>query len=186
MRNIWSYVRGNFTASQLFDWWGCYDWKRSECDHQLHPLLFSASQTRGDRRASQRWQLLRPEKKNNFFLWYLAWRIMMNLHNTILYSFLIAGHTKFGPDHCFGRIKKSYKLLYVSPIYELASLVEKSSTTGNNKAQIVGTHDGRVIVPVYTTGRPFWNHTLRKSQMSKSITISDFQRPLQEWLSAKS
>ena len=34
--------------------------------------------------------------KNTFFLWYLAWRIMMNLHNTILYSFLIAGHTKFG------------------------------------------------------------------------------------------
>ena len=126
------------------------------------------------------------QNKNNFFLWYLAWRIMMNLHNKILNSFLIAGHTKFGPDHCFGRIKKSYKLTYVSSIYELASLVEKSSTTGNNKAQIVGTHDGRVIVPVYTTGHPFWNHTLRKSQMSKSITISDFQRPLQEWLSAKS
>ena len=89
------------------------------------------------------------QNKNNFFLWYLAWRIMMNLHNTILNSFLIAGHTKFGPDHCFGRIKKSYKLTYVSSIYELASLVEKSSTTGNNKAQIVGTHDGRVIVPVY-------------------------------------
>ena len=69
--------------------------------------------------------------------------------NTILYSFLIVGHTKFGPDHCFGRIKKSYKLIYVLSIYELASLVEKSSTTGNNKAQIVGTHDGRVIVPVY-------------------------------------
>ena len=89
------------------------------------------------------------QNKNNFFLWYLAWRIMMNLHNTILNSFLIAGHTKFGPDHCFGRIKQSYKLTYVSSIYELASLVEKSSTTGNNKAQIVGTHDGRVIVPVY-------------------------------------
>ena len=85
------------------------------------------------------------QNKNNFFLWYLAWRIMMNLHNTILYSFLIAAHTKFGPDRCFGMIKKSYKLTYVSSIYELASLVEKSSTTGNN----VGTHDGRVIVPVY-------------------------------------
>ena len=84
------------------------------------------------------------QNKNNFFLWYLAWRIMMNLHNTILYSFLIACHTKFGPDRCFGMIKKSYKLTYLSSIYELASLVEKSSTTGNNKAQIVGTHDGRV------------------------------------------
>ena len=68
-------------------------------------------------------------------------------------NFLVAGYSavapKFGPDRCFGMIEKSYKLTYLSSIYELASLVEKSSTTGNNKAQIMGTHDGRVIVPVY-------------------------------------
>ena len=68
---------------------------------------------------------------------------------TVLYSFLIAGHTKFGPDRCFGMIKKSYKVTYISSIFELACLVENSSSIGINKAQLVGTHNGRVIVPVY-------------------------------------
>ena len=49
----------------------------------------------------------------------------------------------------FGLIKKvDYKVRYVSSLYEFARLVETSSTTGVNKAQLVGTHDGRVIVPV--------------------------------------
>ena len=73
----------------------------------------------------------------------------MNLHDTVLYSFLIAGHTKFGPDRCFGMVKKSYKVTYVSSIFELARLVENSSSIGINKAQLVATHDGRIIVPVY-------------------------------------
>ena len=56
---------------------------------------------------------------------------------------------KFGPDRCFGLLKKSYKVSYVSSLYEFARLVESSSSAGVNKAQIVATHDGRVIVPVY-------------------------------------
>ncbi|CAH3153233.1 unnamed protein product, partial [Porites lobata] len=45
------------------------------------------------------------QNKNNNFLWYLAWRTLMKLHHSITYSFLIAGNTKFAPDHCFGLIK---------------------------------------------------------------------------------
>ena len=89
------------------------------------------------------------QNKNNYFLWYLAWRTLMKLHHSITYSFLIAGHTKFGPDRCFGIIKKAYKVTYVLSLYEFARLVETSSTAGINKAQLVGTHNGRVIVPVY-------------------------------------
>ena len=89
------------------------------------------------------------QNKNNYFLWYLAWRTIMELHSSITYSFLIAGHTKFAPDSCFGLIKKVYKVTYVSSLYEFAQLVETSSTAGVNKAQLVGTHNGRVIVPVY-------------------------------------
>jgi hypothetical protein len=44
------------------------------------------------------------QNKNNYFIWYLVWRILMDLHHNILYSFLIAGHTKFGPDSCFGMV----------------------------------------------------------------------------------
>ena len=89
------------------------------------------------------------QNKNNYFLWYLAWRIATELHQSIKYSFLIAGHTKFGPDRCFGMLKKSYKLSFISSIYELARMVDTSSNTGVNKAQLVSTHDGRVIVPAY-------------------------------------
>ena len=89
------------------------------------------------------------QNKNNCFLWYLAWRTLTLLHQSITYSFLIAGHTKFGPDRCFGLIKKSYKVSYIPSLYEFATLVDTSSAVGVNKAQIVGTHEGRVIVPVY-------------------------------------
>lgn len=71
------------------------------------------------------------------------------LHESIVYSFLIACHTKFGPDRCFGMIKKSYKVNYVSSLYKFAEVVESSSTVGVNTAQLVRTHNGKVIVPVY-------------------------------------
>ena len=88
------------------------------------------------------------QNRNNYFVWYLAWRTILQLHLSVRYSFLIAGHTKFAPDRCFGIIKKLYKQNYISSIYEFANMVE-SSSTGVNKAQLVGTHDGTVIVPVY-------------------------------------
>ena len=86
---------------------------------------------------------------DNYFLWYLAWRIATELHKSIKYSFLIAGHTKFGPDRCFGILKKAYKVSFISSIYELARMMDTSSNTGVNKAQLESTHNGRVIVPVY-------------------------------------
>lgn len=101
------------------------------------------------------------QNKNNYFLWYLSWRTLMQLHDSILYSFLIAGHTKFGPDRCFGIIKKAFKVSYVSSLYEFARLVETSSSVGINKVQLVGTHDGRVIVPVYDWA-PFLERFFRK------------------------
>ena len=89
------------------------------------------------------------QNKTNYFLWYLAWRTATELHRNINYSFLIAGHTKFGPDRCFGILKKSFKVSFISSLYELATMVDTSSNTGVNKAQLVATHDCRVIVPVY-------------------------------------
>ena len=66
------------------------------------------------------------QNKNNYFLWYLAWRTINKLH-LINYSFLIAGHTKFALDHCFGLIKHAYKVNYVSSIYKFARIVDSSS-----------------------------------------------------------
>ena len=101
------------------------------------------------------------QNKNNFFLWYLAWRVANHLHRTIIYSFLLAGHAKFGPDRGFGLLKKAFRATYVSSLYELGSVVEISSSIGFNKAQLVGTHDGEVIVPVYD-GSAFLGQYFRK------------------------
>jgi len=44
-----------------------------------------------------------------------------------------------------------YKVNYISSLYEFAEMVESSSTAGVNKAQLVGTHAGKIIivVPMY-------------------------------------
>ena len=60
------------------------------------------------------------QNKNNTFLWYLAWRIITELHKHISYSFLIAGHTKFAPDRCFRIIKKCYKVKRLGPLGPVA------------------------------------------------------------------
>ena len=69
---------------------------------------------------------------------------------TILYSFLIVGHTKFSPDWCFGLMKQSFRRRFVSSLFDLMEAVDKStSVKGVNIAKLCGLHDGTVLVPVY-------------------------------------
>ena len=46
------------------------------------------------------------QNKNNIMVGYLLWRVLTGLHNNITLSFMVAGHTKFSPDWCFGLLKK--------------------------------------------------------------------------------
>lgn len=57
----------------------------------------------------------------------------MYFYDIILYSFFVVGYTKFGFDRCFGMVKKFYKVIYVSSLYELARMVENFSSVGVNK-----------------------------------------------------
>lgn len=50
----------------------------------------------------------------NYVIWYYCWRVLCGFHHSILYSFLIAGHTKFSPDWCFGLLKQSFRQTFVS------------------------------------------------------------------------
>ena len=95
------------------------------------------------------------QNKNNCFLWYLAWRAINHLDESIRYSFLIAGHTKFGPEHCFGIIKRSYKVSHVSSLYEFARIVKSSSAAGVNSSG----HTMEKSLCQYTIGRRSWNIT---------------------------
>ena len=72
---------------------------------------------------------------------------MTKQHLNITLSFLVVGHTKFAPDQCFGLFKRAYRRERVSCLEDIVKTVNKSSTV--NVAQIVGTQDGKVIVPMY-------------------------------------
>ena len=89
------------------------------------------------------------QNKNNYFLWYYAWRVIVGLHWSILYSFLVAGHTKFSPDWCFGLAKQAVRKTFISDLFELAHTIDNSTVTGVNVSQLCGLHDGSVLVPTY-------------------------------------
>ena len=86
------------------------------------------------------------QNKNRYVLWYLAWRVAIGLHQSITLNFLVAGHTKFAPDWCFGLLKRAFKRHAVSSLSEFESVVCGSACA--NTAQLVGREDGTSLVPV--------------------------------------
>ena len=62
-------------------------------------------------------------------------------------SFLPAGHTNFSPDWCFGLLKQRFRRTEVGSLLDLVEVVERSSSV--NKAQLVGTPEGDVVVPSF-------------------------------------
>ena len=71
----------------------------------------------------------------------------MGLHKSIQLSFLVVGHTKFSPDWCFGLLKQKFKRSSVNCLDELVDVVNESAVV--NRAQLVGSQSGEVIVPTY-------------------------------------
>lgn len=62
---------------------------------------------------------------------------------------MIAGHTKFSPDWCFGLLKQKVRKTFVSSIFDIMDCIEKSTKTGLNVPELVGLPSGRVLVPTY-------------------------------------
>ena len=78
------------------------------------------------------------QNKNNFVVWYWAWRTIHKLHLKVGLHFLIAGHTKFGPDWCFGLFKQCFRKTRVDTLADIAKVVEASSPHEHvNQAQLV-------------------------------------------------
>ena len=87
------------------------------------------------------------QNKNSFMMQYLAWRVLSGLHTTISIHFMLAGHTKFAPDWCFGLIKRRLRRTRVSCMSDIAELVDASSTA--NRSQLVSDEAGNVLVPTF-------------------------------------
>ena len=88
------------------------------------------------------------QNKNNAMLQYLLWRVMTNRHKKITLSFLVAGHTKFSPDWCFGLFKRTFRRTKVDCLGDIVNVAKKSSTSGIIIPQLCGTEDGSPLVPV--------------------------------------
>ena len=77
------------------------------------------------------------QNKNNAMIMYLAWRIANNLHDKIIYSFMVAGHTKFTPDGFFGLLKLKFRNSEVDDLNNLMHVVEQSTIGGYNQVDTV-------------------------------------------------
>ena len=73
--------------------------------------------------------------------------MLKKMQDRITYNFLLAGHTKFTLDRCFGQIKQNYRRWFVSLIFDVATPVNNSA--GVNLAKFCGLPNCEVLVPVY-------------------------------------
>ena len=102
--------------------------------------------------------------KNNTVLQYLMWRIGVGLSKEIELAFMVAGHTKFGPDYGFGVFKRLYRHSEVHSIQNICSLIQSSKLL---LAEPVGTEQGESLIPCYDCQAKF-NH-LQKIQGLKQF-----------------
>ncbi|RIB11924.1 hypothetical protein C2G38_2202169 [Gigaspora rosea] len=69
-----------------------------------------------------------PEQnKNNIMIKYLIWHVLNNLYKQIIYSFMVAGHTKFSPDGFFGLIKLKLRNSEVDSLTDMVQVVQNST-----------------------------------------------------------
>ena len=85
------------------------------------------------------------QNKNNHMMRYLMWRVATGLHKSACISFMVARHTKFAPDWCFGLLKRNTRMALLSSQTDMEAACNASSVC--NLAQCVGTQDEQVIVP---------------------------------------
>ena len=91
--------------------------------------------------------------KNRFLMFYMMYRILAGLHDDRVVSFLPVGHTKFLPDWCFGLLKRHFKRLKVGCLDDIVKVVNESANP--NVAQLVGSQNGEMIVPMYNWSNYF-------------------------------
>lgn len=78
------------------------------------------------------------QNKNNTTVLYFGWRVLMGLNTSCSVSFMIPGHTKFGPDWFFGLMKRKYRKTRVSSMDQIARVVQDSTVDDQNKSFVVG------------------------------------------------
>ena len=118
------------------------------------------------------------QNKNSFMMWYLAWRVLCGLHTTISIHFMLAGHTKFAPDWCFGLIKRKLRRTRVSCLTDIVDVVNTSSTA--NRAQLLAMRQ-EMCSSRPSTGAHSCLSASKKSRGLKGCSISPSLLTSQVW-----
>ena len=114
------------------------------------------------------------QNKNNYVLWYWCWHCIHGQHENITYSFLVAAHTKFSPDWCFGLMRQRIRRTFVSALFDILEANHKSTLSGVNCGKPVGLHDGTVLVKTYD-----WSgHLAPKVNRNQQISPLSLQQKL--------
>ena len=58
---------------------------------------------------------------------YIMWRTLHGFHCNITVNFMVAGHTKFAPDWCFGLLKQKYHRTPVSCLEDIVWVTDASN-----------------------------------------------------------
>ena len=87
------------------------------------------------------------QNKNNYVIQYLIWCILTGRNDIINFGFMIAGHTKFACNACFGLVKKVTKRTFISSLTDIAKCVYPSAETAlTNILVIEGLENGKLLV----------------------------------------
>ena len=108
---------------------------------------------------------------------------MSGLHVEIHYHFLLAGHTKFAPDWCFGLLKQRTRRTFISSLFDIGTCVEESASV--NVAELVGLHDGTVLVSTYDWTK-YLSQFFKKLPKSNHIIIFVSTKTFRERMSVVS
>ncbi|XP_061180147.1 uncharacterized protein LOC133188656 [Saccostrea echinata] len=71
------------------------------------------------------------QNKNNAVIGYSLWGVLVGFHDSVEFSMMEAGHTKFNPDWHFGLWKVKWRHSSVETLEEIAASVPKSSRNGH-------------------------------------------------------
>ena len=84
------------------------------------------------------------------------------------------GHTNFSPDWCFGLFKQAYRRARIGCLDDIIQVVESSAAV--NHAQLVGTQDGKLVVPTYDWAsffdEPFRQRALKGIKLMHHLTFT--------------
>ena len=86
---------------------------------------------------------------------HLLWRVLTGKNKAAQLPFMLVGHTKFALDRFFGLFKRCFIHNYCSTILDIQKAVRESTSTQQNKAQLVASLDGKEKYVTWYQGSSF-------------------------------